>query len=350
MSKHNDFASDTSKKLLRYSYRLAHWAAEKILVAAKVKAAGLLAIPLAIIILMLFGSLLGVAFVGATLTLKAAEPEQQALSDYLAELDLATVEQMRVLAQGYQEASMAVKFRINGQEREAENLGLQAVVSDYLVYFDYHFADYVFPLIKDSVRALYIKLNRVQTIDEGEQVVIALSSKSLPEYLQEETASSDRQKAQQASETLSLMQMMSEAGSLGQILGNPFADTKQRWHVSSHYGHRLHPKKGYAQLHTGVDIPQPANTPVQAVLAGRARVGNFDPHGYGNWVIISSGDVQIYYAHLSAVLVTDEQEVSLGEVIGLVGSTGDSTGNHLHLEYRRFGKSQDPYPLLRNYP
>lgn len=346
----NDFAGDTSKKAIRYSYRLTYCLVRKLLAASKVTYAGLLAIPLAGALLLVLGSMMGLVFIGSTLTLKASAPEQQALGEYLAELDLALLEQMQVLAQQYRQESFTIKFRVNGQEREAQNIALNSVWQDYLVYCDYHFADYSFALISKSVAALHQRLNRVQVVKQDEQVVIDLHSQSLAEYLQEEMHSGDKQQAQQASETLSMLQMMSESGSLGQILGNPFASTGKRWHVSSHYGHRLHPRGGYAQLHTGVDIPQNANTPVQAVLAGKAQVGNYDANGYGNWVIVHSGEVQIYYAHLSTVLVSDEQEIALGDIIGLVGSTGDSTGNHLHLEYRRLGKSQDPYPLLSNYP
>ncbi|MDR9785777.1 MAG: M23 family metallopeptidase [Peptococcaceae bacterium MAG4] len=99
--------------------------------------------------------------------------------------------------------------------------------------------------------------------------------------------------------------------------------------VSSYYGYRTHPITGKWQLHNGIDIAAPEGAPVVSVSAGIAYV-SYDPGGYGNLVVIKDGMYEYYYAHLSAVSVASGQTVRPGSQVGLVGSTGASTGPHLH--------------------
>ena len=98
--------------------------------------------------------------------------------------------------------------------------------------------------------------------------------------------------------------------------------------------------------HTGLDIAAPNGTPILAVTDG--VVTHASPMGtYGNLVIISHGNgVETYYAHCSRILVSVGQKVSSGQKIALVGSTGNSTGNHLHLEVRINNKPVNPQKFL----
>ena len=98
--------------------------------------------------------------------------------------------------------------------------------------------------------------------------------------------------------------------------------------------------------HTGLDIAAPNGTPILAVTDG--VVTHASPMGtYGNLVIISHGNgIETYYAHCSRILVSVGQKVSSGQKIALVGSTGNSTGNHLHLEVRINGKPVNPQRYL----
>ena len=98
--------------------------------------------------------------------------------------------------------------------------------------------------------------------------------------------------------------------------------------------------------HTGLDIAAPNGTPILAVTDG--VVTHASPMGtYGNLVIISHGNgVETYYAHCSRILVSVGQKVSSGQQIALVGSTGNSTGNHLHLEVRINNKPVNPQKFL----
>lgn len=98
--------------------------------------------------------------------------------------------------------------------------------------------------------------------------------------------------------------------------------------------------------HTGLDIGAAGGTPILAVSDG--VVTHASPMGtYGNLVIVSHGNgIETYYAHCSKILVSVGQQVSSGQSIALVGSTGNSTGNHLHLEVRVNGKPVNPQKYL----
>lgn len=98
-----------------------------------------------------------------------------------------------------------------------------------------------------------------------------------------------------------------------------------------------------SHTHTGLDIAAPKGTPIKAAAAGTVTYAGNANDGYGNYVVISHGNgVQTMYAHCSALLVSKGQQVSQGEVIAKVGSTGNSTGNHLHLEVRKNGIAYNP--------
>lgn len=118
--------------------------------------------------------------------------------------------------------------------------------------------------------------------------------------------------------------------------------------LSSSYGMRVHPITGKLARHNGVDIPAPYGTPIYATadgIVGRAqRLG-----GYGNYVEIEHGNaIETRYGHMSSYVVTPGQTVKKGEVIGYVGSTGRSTGNHLHYEVRIEGAPVNPLPFCRS--
>lgn len=105
--------------------------------------------------------------------------------------------------------------------------------------------------------------------------------------------------------------------------------------------------QGFKSYHPGVDLDGVTGDPVRAIMSGRVEAILKSKFGYGNAVIINHGDNLIsLYAHLSKIEVTDGQEVVLGAEIGKMGSTGHSTGDHLHLEIRQDGKPISPFSLL----
>lgn len=105
--------------------------------------------------------------------------------------------------------------------------------------------------------------------------------------------------------------------------------------ITSLFGWRVHPIFGNHRFHSGTDIGAPTGTPVLATRAGQVSVSDF-LGGYGLTVILRhDGDLESRYAHLSQILVQPGERVEQGDVIGLVGSTGNSTGPHLHFEIRQ---------------
>lgn len=103
-------------------------------------------------------------------------------------------------------------------------------------------------------------------------------------------------------------------------------------------------------FHTGIDLAAPAGVAVHAAGSGVVRVGS-DPAGYGiNVLIDHGGGMSTLYAHLGATDVASGAAVQEGERLGTVGSTGLSTGPHLHFEVRVRGRPVDPYGYLVNLP
>jgi murein DD-endopeptidase MepM/ murein hydrolase activator NlpD len=106
--------------------------------------------------------------------------------------------------------------------------------------------------------------------------------------------------------------------------------------ITSLFGWRIHPITGDSRFHSGVDLGAPLGTPVLAALAGRVAIADF-LGGYGLTVTLehANGQQETLYAHLSEIFVKPGEAVKQGEVIGRVGSTGLSTGPHLHFEFRQ---------------
>lgn len=101
--------------------------------------------------------------------------------------------------------------------------------------------------------------------------------------------------------------------------------------VTSNYGWRMNPVTVIWSFHSGIDLGAPFGTPVLAAKAGRVEFAGWGD-GYGNLVELDHGSTGTRYAHLEAIYVSQGQSVAQGQQIGLVGSTGRSTGPHLHFE------------------
>jgi murein DD-endopeptidase MepM/ murein hydrolase activator NlpD len=126
-----------------------------------------------------------------------------------------------------------------------------------------------------------------------------------------------------------------------QYVGSPFPFN---WlpYVSSIFGYRIHPISGEKSFHTGVDIGLPTGTPILAGGTGIVTQAA-DRGGYGLTVVIDYGNgITALYAHCSVLLVSAGHPVETGDVIALVGSTGNSTGPHLHMEIMKNGQYLNP--------
>lgn len=117
--------------------------------------------------------------------------------------------------------------------------------------------------------------------------------------------------------------------------------------VTSEFGYRKDPFTGKTKGHSGMDIAVPTGTSVRAALPGTVTVSKYNAGGYGYYVMIDhGGGLVTLYGHCSKLLATVGQTVLAGDVIALSGSTGRSTGPHLHFEVRVNGERTNPRPYL----
>ena len=154
------------------------------------------------------------------------------------------------------------------------------------------------------------------------------------------------------------LQLWLQSNSVGQIPTSAGHSTKYRFiwpepnsQISQGFGPSTYwfepPYGGYPHFHTGIDMVDRFGTPVFAADDGVVALVGSSGSGYGNYVVIAhSGGLNTLYGHLSAALVKVGQTVTQGTPVGLEGSTGNSTGPHLHFELRIGQKSVDPRPYL----
>ena len=154
------------------------------------------------------------------------------------------------------------------------------------------------------------------------------------------------------------VQLWSQSNAVGQIQPSAGHSTKYRFiwpepqaQISQRFGPSTFwfepPYNGYAHFHTGIDLVEKLGSPVYAADDGIVALVGSSGSGYGTYVVIAhSGGLDTLYGHLSAALVKVGQRVTQGQPVGLEGSTGNSTGPHLHFELRINQKPVDPSPYL----
>lgn len=118
--------------------------------------------------------------------------------------------------------------------------------------------------------------------------------------------------------------------------------------ISSEYGNRIHPTLGVEKFHNGLDMAAPGGSPILAAYNGKVVAADYNS-SMGNYIMIDHGDsLYTIYMHASALYVSKGTEVSKGDRIGAVGTTGRSTGNHLHFGVRLNGSYVNPWNYLRS--
>ena len=154
--------------------------------------------------------------------------------------------------------------------------------------------------------------------------------------------------AQENSLKASLQSSLSKSGGGSVYTGGVFTWPAPSYtYISSPYGYRNHPVLGQTKFHSGVDMAAPGGSNILAAADGTVRSAGWNG-GYGYCVVVDhGGGIATLYAHSSKLLVSSGQKVTKGQVIALVGTTGMSTGNHLHFEVLKNGATTDPMAYLR---
>jgi murein DD-endopeptidase MepM/ murein hydrolase activator NlpD len=203
----------------------------------------------------------------------------------------------------------------------------------------------------NDVKVLYADMaDRKAELEQNEQDKEVMVSKLSKQILDMEEISdeSEKQLTELAKKASALIAKKSRIKNYytGGKLGMPL---KAAWRLSSPFGYRIHPITGVKKLHAGMDMAAPKGTSVYAAETGVVIVAQ-SWSGYGNCIIIDhGGGLWTVYGHLmnGGILVQKGETVKRGEKIGMVGSTGQSTGNHLHFEVRKNSEPVNPAPYLK---
>ncbi len=306
-------------------------------------------------------------------TINKEEKELASIKKYIKNIDSSIIETTKKLEEAqakldYQVESLSGRLNetyINGQVSMVDVLFSSTSMSDFLTTYYY-----MEKILQSDVEAIdNIEATRAEietkqaklkkekedllTLKADQEVVLAgLETKQEEKQALVQAAEQDVQTAQKAYDE---MEAQSEeiAKQIKEILATRDTSTPYTgvftWpvpgytYVSSNYGMRLHPILKQYRMHTGIDLPAPKGTKIVAADTGTVIYAG-SMSAYGNTVMIDhGGGVVSLYGHMSKISVSNGASVSRGEKIGEVGSTGWSTGNHLHFEVRENGDDVSPW-------
>lgn len=219
---------------------------------------------------------------------------------------------------------------LNVKKQEQENLKLELEQDNNIVQGD-----------KSELEALKRELEIEES--ELEQELERLAAESAAKQAAEKAAKeAEEKKAADAAKAMNSSNNLN-----GAVISNGSWPVPGHTRVSSPYGNRLHPILNVQNMHTGIDIPAPMGTPVVAVDSGTITYSAVQG-SYGNTIMIQHDDGKVsLYAHNSALVASVGQRVEKGQVVAKIGSTGRSTGPHLHFEIRINGKHTNPLPYIK---
>ena len=197
-------------------------------------------------------------------------------------------------------------------------------------------------LLKAKKEQTYIVMQNNKTIQENYMNQLSDNEKELQKKIEEYKAEEQRVE--------NLIQLAAGQGYEGEYTGGVMAwpIAKSGTYITSPFGYREHPIQGVIKLHSGIDIGNAGfGAPVIAAADGIVTLASYNG-GYGNCVMINHGNgISTLYGHGLKILTTVGTQVKKGDLILEVGSTGNSTGPHLHFEVRVNGKAVNPIPYLQ---
>lgn len=257
-------------------------------------------------------------------------------------------------------------YYFNGRQVSREEMHVYTDADQVLAYLDSKYEDYTYSSeIGAEIDAIHAALHSLETetwtrIDYVDVSYIDQATGELVEEKQQVTIYCLDIRLQtmpweryyeENKDTLLTPQQQEQYDALQEVgvytfrksLASPFVGVDWSPYISSRWGWRIHPVSGQPAQHLGLDIAMPGGTPINACHAGTVQTGSA-PSGLGNYVriVMENGDYT-EYGHMASIAVANGQTVRTGDVIGYVGSTGNSTGNHLHLAYYENGKSINPW-------
>lgn len=204
--------------------------------------------------------------------------------------------------------------------------------------------------VADAVHVLQEKsdelaaLRAAQAASQAAALAVRQEKRAAMKSVSRDLAELERQEDQLLAESRALTGVVGSSGSTGS--GNGSLSWPVNGPVVSPFGWRMHPILGYRKFHSGIDIAVGYGVPIHSSAAGTVIYSSW-MGGYGNVIIVDHGDgLSTLYAHQSSLAAGNGARVSRGQVIGYIGSTGLSTGPHLHFEVRVNGNPVDPMGYL----
>ena len=257
----------------------------------------------------------------------------------IAEADMRRLEEMNAAAEAVEEAQLALENEKAAlEDTKAELNGLQEELEVKRLA-----ADEVLVELHKQGEALEVLMAEQEAADEALQKEIAAAEK---EYNKEYSRLQEEERKRQEEEKKKQEQANQNNGNAN---GGNAVTSNATWmipcsyvYLSSPFGYRVHPIHGTYGFHSGVDLASPGGTPIKATRSGTVTRATYDSAS-GYYVTVNHGDgFSSSYLHMTHYIVGVGDKVSQGQVLGYVGSTGWSTGNHLHFSIYYNGVAQNP--------
>lgn len=325
--------------------------AKTVSVAAKAGIGAIAAISPYVLVILL--ALIIVVCIFSIFSIKSDDWELTQTYLYITELD-ATMEH-DIIQNSKRSGVDSFAYYLNGAPVSLEQMEVFTDADLLLAYLDCKYDDYTFSDVRSEIDSLHDALHSLRleeyttssTTTDSEGNEVTTHTTHLDQYLTTEPTLeyiTDHKDTLLSADQVERLEALGEVGiyTMRQELASPFVGIDWSSGLTSRFGWRIHPISGDLSCHYALDIAMPGGTPINACMSGTAVVPGYH-ESYGNYVkIMGNNGTYTLYAHMSSIAISDGQDVEIGDVIGYVGTTGSSTGNHLHIEYFKDGHRLNP--------